>query len=295
MQQVRYFLAVARTLNFTRAAEECHVSQPAMTRAVKQLEAEFGGELIRREGRLTHLTELGRRTLPLIRQCYESATAAKALAQSLTSGETAVLAMAVCSAFDLDLLTEMLGELRRAFPTLQLKLRRGDDAEVGLMLKNGDVEMAIAGPLPEAWERLDAWPMFTEPYVLVAAAQHDLALRNEPELDLDLVRGARLLIHRAGQDSAALLDRLAAVGICVEDAHQVDAYRDLGPLLEANFGVAIAPASAHRSAALRRLALAGFDLQRTVAAYTVAGRPRSREAGTLLNMLRAADWSAAPA
>ena len=49
MQQVRYFLAVARTLNFTRAAEECNVAQPTLTRAIQQLEEEFGGDLFRRE------------------------------------------------------------------------------------------------------------------------------------------------------------------------------------------------------------------------------------------------------
>ncbi len=45
MHQVRYFLAAARTLNFTRAAEECAVSQPSLTWAIQTLEAEFGGEL----------------------------------------------------------------------------------------------------------------------------------------------------------------------------------------------------------------------------------------------------------
>jgi DNA-binding transcriptional LysR family regulator len=46
MQQVRYFVALAQTLNFTRAAEECNVTQPALTRAIKQLEFELGGDLI---------------------------------------------------------------------------------------------------------------------------------------------------------------------------------------------------------------------------------------------------------
>ena len=49
MHQVRYFLAVARTLNLTRAADECNVTQPSLTRAIKQLEAELGGNLFRRE------------------------------------------------------------------------------------------------------------------------------------------------------------------------------------------------------------------------------------------------------
>ena len=54
MHQVRYFLAVCETLNFTRAAENCNVSQPALTRAVHKLEEELGGLLLRRENNLTH-------------------------------------------------------------------------------------------------------------------------------------------------------------------------------------------------------------------------------------------------
>ena len=70
MHQVRYFLAVTRTLNFTRAADECNVTQPSLTRAIKQLEAELGGDLFRRERPAAQLTELGQRMHPLLRQCY---------------------------------------------------------------------------------------------------------------------------------------------------------------------------------------------------------------------------------
>ena len=73
MHQIRYFLGVARTLNFTRAAEECHVSQPSLTRAIKLLEQELGGDLFRRERSLSHLTDLGQRMLPLMQQCYDTA------------------------------------------------------------------------------------------------------------------------------------------------------------------------------------------------------------------------------
>ena len=60
MHQVRYFLALCETLNFTRAAQRCNVAQPSLTRAIKNLEEELGGPLFRRERNRTHLTDLGR-------------------------------------------------------------------------------------------------------------------------------------------------------------------------------------------------------------------------------------------
>src|SRR5215469_16083902 len=95
LQKIRYFLALAETLNFTRAAEECNVSQPALTRAIKTLEDELGGPLILREGRLSHLTPLGQRVLPVLRQCFDSAVSAKALARAVKEGETARLSLAI--------------------------------------------------------------------------------------------------------------------------------------------------------------------------------------------------------
>jgi DNA-binding transcriptional LysR family regulator len=62
LQQIRYFLAAARELNVTRAAMKCNVSQPSLTRAICLLKAESGGDLLRRERSLTHLTDLGQRS-----------------------------------------------------------------------------------------------------------------------------------------------------------------------------------------------------------------------------------------
>jgi len=91
MHQVRYFLAVARTRNFTRAAEECNVAQPSLTRAIKQLEGELGGELFRRERPAAQLTELGQRMHPLLKQCYDAAVGARSLASSFKKGEVGAL------------------------------------------------------------------------------------------------------------------------------------------------------------------------------------------------------------
>jgi DNA-binding transcriptional LysR family regulator len=291
MQQVRYFLAVAKTLNFTRAAEACNVTQPALTRAIKQLEDELGGELIRREGRLSHLTDLGTRMLPLLTQCYDSAQGAKALAAKVKSGDVAKLTLGVSLTLDMGMLLPALAELQRAFSGLQLTIRRGNGGQVAEWLKNGEIELAFGGPLGESWDRLDCWPMFTEAFDLVVANDHELTGINDLDLQVELIRKERLLVHSM-QDGAELTPAsLEVAGIRLDDAHQVGCNRDLETMVAAKFGVAILPASSFRSAALTHLPCPGLDLRRTVAVYSIAGRARSREAAALLNLVRASDWN----
>jgi DNA-binding transcriptional LysR family regulator len=289
MHQIRYFLAVARTLHFTRAAEECHVTQPALTRAVHMLEEELGGELMRRERTLTHLTELGRRMLPLMQQCYESALSAKSLARAVNAGETTSLAIAVSRTINSALLTAPLGELSRICSSVQLRLRRGSGSEVAELLKRGEAEFALAGPLGEVWERLDTWPLFTEPFELIVHRGHRLAGRNLVEFD-QLV-DERLLVQAECEMAEELSLRLSRHSITTAGAHQVTTDHDLITLVEAGLGIAIVPASATRSERLRSVHLEGLDLTRTVAVYGVGGRKRSPVATMLLNLLRAADWS----
>ena len=126
MHQVRYFLAVARALNFTRAAEECHVAQPSLTRAIRQLEGELGGDLFRRERPQAQLTELGQRMLPLLKQCYESALSARSLASAIKKGEVGSLRLALSRTIDPSLVTPHVVELGKLFQGLELKLLRGN-------------------------------------------------------------------------------------------------------------------------------------------------------------------------
>jgi DNA-binding transcriptional LysR family regulator len=95
MHQVLYFLATATELNFTKAAEKCNVSQPALTRAIKLLEGELGGDLFRRERPQAQLTELGERMHPLLKQCYESALGVRSLASAIKGGELGSLRLAL--------------------------------------------------------------------------------------------------------------------------------------------------------------------------------------------------------
>lgn len=84
IQQVRYFVTLCKTLNFTRAAEQCNVTQPSLTRAIQALEAEFGGPLLHRERSKTHLTDLGQIVRPYLEGLLDQASAVKARAKAFT-------------------------------------------------------------------------------------------------------------------------------------------------------------------------------------------------------------------
>src|SRR5438270_9067236 len=175
MGQVRYFLAVTRTLNFTRAADECNVTQPSLTRAIKQLEGELGGDLFRRERPAAQLTELGQRMHPLLKQCYDAAVGARSLASSFKKGEVGALRIGLSHSMDLSLLLPHLNELRRMFAGLEFAFLRGSSKEIADALKNGEIELAIAAGLHDDWDRFDTWPLFEGPFYLVFNPERELA------------------------------------------------------------------------------------------------------------------------
>jgi DNA-binding transcriptional LysR family regulator len=290
MHQVRYFLAVSRTLNFTRAAEECHVAQPSLTRAIKQLEEELGGELFRRERNLSHLTEFGQRMLPLLQQCYDSAASAKALASSLKAGAVAPLTIALSTAVGLALLVPDLTELMRAFSGLELTFLRGSTDHVIELLKKGEAELAIAGASRQSWERLDSWPLFTERLCLAVGAEHPLSGRDVVEPG-DLT-DQRLLLRTYCELASELGDFLKSRQLHAIASHKMASEPDVLALIEANLGIGMLPQSTPRSERIRLTAISGLDLRRTVYLYCVAGRQRSAPASALVKLLRAGDWSA---
>jgi hypothetical protein len=90
MQQVRYFLALCQEYNFTRAARRCAVTQPTLTIAIRQLEAEFGGSLFKREGRISILSGLGIAVQPHLEAIDAAADEAKRAAAAFLAASAAV-------------------------------------------------------------------------------------------------------------------------------------------------------------------------------------------------------------
>jgi len=288
MHQVRYFLAVARTLNFTRAAEECNVAQPSLTRAIKLLEGELGGDLFRRERPRAMLTPLGERIYPLLKQCYESAMSARALATMINDGEVGALKIAVSSSIELGLILSQVSELKRSFNDLELKILRGTGPRIVEYLKSGEAELAVAASIGEAWDRLDNWRLFEESFDMVFSRKHRLA--SHETIAVDDLKMERFLLRSHCESCEELAGILRSNGLNVDHRHEVASDQDLLALLEANIGIGFLPRTVTAPPALVRTSVPGLDLRRSVCLYGVAGRQPTPVASTFMKMLRAAKW-----
>jgi DNA-binding transcriptional LysR family regulator len=290
MHQVRYFLAVARTLNFTKAADECNVAQPSLTRAIKLLEGELGGDLFRRERPRAMLTPLGERMYPLLKQCYDSAQSARALAAMINDGEVGALKIAVSGSIELGLILNEVNELRRSFSEIELKILRGTGAQLVDYLKAGEAELAVAASIGEAWDRLDSWALFDEPFDMVFSRGHRLA--SQEGITLEDLKRERFLLRSHCEKGAELAALLRANGLDADHRHEVASDQDLLALLEANIGIGFLPRTVNAPQSLVRTAVPELALGRTVCLYGVAGRQRTPIAATFMKMLRAAKWPA---
>lgn len=290
MHQVRYFLAVARTLNFTRAAEDCNVSQPSLTRAVKLLEYELGGDLLRRERSHTHLTELGERMLPLLAQCFESAASAKAIAAAMKSRRIAALRLGLPHSVDVLPLMPHIVELLEQFEGLAFRLVRGSAGEIAEALREGAADLAVCGPQEMSWERFESWPLFAEPLHLAFLDGHRFA--NRESVQIHELKPETLIVRRFCETHSSVETMLAGQGVDLGFAVEAGSERDALAFLAAGAGVLLAPVSLTLPAGVRAARIEGLDLTRELRVYAVSGRHRGPAAAMLVTQLRAADWSA---
>src|SRR4051794_5458198 len=160
MQHVRYFVALARTLNFTRAAEHCNVSQPALTRAIQQLEHELGGPLFHRERANTHLSELGKMMLPYLEQIHAQTEAAKAQAKAVKKLDNITLKIGVMCTIGPAMISDLIVRFRIAHPNVDIEITDEGSSELMEMLSRGELNLALFG-LPEGPDvRFHGLPLF---------------------------------------------------------------------------------------------------------------------------------------
>ena len=183
LRHLRYFVAVAEDLNFTRAAGRLHLAQPSLTRQIHHLEEEIGVRLLNRSKNQVTLTEEGRSFLMDAKRILALATESILAVQRLSRGETGQLNLAYLSNFDFELLPETLGAFRQAFPHIALNLFDMTPAEQFRALETRKIDLGFVGLRPPAATKDLQWESIARHRTLVVLpAKHRLARKRQVNL-----------------------------------------------------------------------------------------------------------------
>jgi DNA-binding transcriptional LysR family regulator len=273
MHQIRYFLKAGETLNFTRAAELCGVSVPSLSRAIRQLEQELGGQLFRRERHLTHLTDLGRLMLEHFSAMSRAADAAKQEAANYAKLTGSRLKFGIFASIGADVLTGYLTTLRKQAPELELHIWEAHCEELEGALLGGEIDIALTSS-PQIDERIHMTPLFREAFYISFAPGHRFGRMNAvPVRELE------------GEDYVKRLhcefpSNLAKLGIAkpydAVNIRYVGEREDwIQALVRAGLGCAVMPESLPLLPGLEMRPLIEPEVSRQISLATVAGRRHS--------------------
>ena len=294
MHQIRYFLAVSEELNFTRAAERCHVAQPSLTRAIKLLEAELGGVLFHRERANTHLSELGRMVKPHLEQVYREAEHAKQQARDFTKLKRVTLRLGVMCTIAPGQLIDLISAIQSRHPLVELEIIDSSAAVLQERLIAGDLEVAIyCPPKNEREEKLHYIPLFQEPFLVVLAADHPLAKQNTIRAaDLE---GIRYLNRINCEFNGYAGPLFREHGLDYEMAYRSERDDWILAMVASGLGFGFMPASCVQHERVIGRPMVEPELWREVSMVTVRGRPHSPAVGALVREAMRVRWLGRPA
>lgn len=289
MHQVRYFLAVCRALNFTKAAEECNVAQPSLTRAIQKLEEEFGGLLFHRERANTHLTELGRAMMPHLQRTYDAAQSARQLASGFKKGEVVHLRLGVSRAVPSATVANVLGGVQQAMPSLELTLGAGADTKLVDEAVAGDLDVFVVGDDAELPDKVHSWTLGRESLVAVMTAGHQLATRDtlSPK-DFDGIDVIELTDCPIAARFRQVCGDAGAMPKCTKRVASCD---HLLSLVREGMGIAVLPPTMIAGMDLVAKSIDGMTIDRAITLGTVAGRKFSAASDAFIKLARTRDWS----
>jgi len=289
IHQVRYFLAVCEFLNFTRAAEKCHVTQPSLTRAIQLLEKEFGGYLFRRERSKIRLTELGRMVQPYLQQAWEQAQTAKRQARDYASKAPTQLNLSIMCTIAPRLFIPMFTRFRTTHPDIKLDLIDGTAQSIEEQLIDAKAAAAIyCRPDRAPDPRLNYLPLFREQMMIVLSLGHRLSARESIEIE-DL-SGERY-VQRSFCEFNDMVDSVFDQrGIDCETVYRSDRDDWVLAMIASSFGFGFFPKFSIANPDVVARPLVNPEFWREVSLTTVKGRPYSRAVGALVHEAMRSTW-----
>jgi len=288
-RRIRQFLMLAETLNFSEAARRCGVSQPALSKSIRKLEDELGGVLIRREGRLTHLTHLGRSMALHLAEVERVSAAAESEAKRLSSGNIQPLDIAVMCTVGPDRLSGFVQDYLAAHRDVELTLHDVAAGQISEDLLSGRVDLAIFGAPVAMSERLRHFELYTEDMVMACADDHPYASRPTVALS-DLSQQPYLdRLHCEFRDTFMA----TAVRENVPMRISVRSEREdwIQSLVQSGQGVTILPQYSVVMEGIVTVPLDRSDMKRSVLLGVATGREDAAAVRDFVSQARRHDWA----
>lgn len=269
LRHLRYFVAVAEELSFSRAAERLHIAQPALSTAIRQLETELGVKLLDRTTRRVALTDAGELTLERARAALDAADSTFSVARDAATGLVGRLRIGMTPVAQASPVASVVDHCAQSHPGIALHVREEPTEGLLSALKAGEIALAI-GWCARPVDGLHIEPLRDEP--VVAYIEHSNTLARRQSVSLAELAGERILIGSSSRDgySQALLALFAQDGL--EPEVLPDPYPDAGLLAAAEgLGIAVGAPMGQR-AAVTGLACVPVEPTRTLPYHLIVGR-----------------------
>ncbi|HUN69357.1 MAG TPA: LysR substrate-binding domain-containing protein, partial [Burkholderiales bacterium] len=238
LRQLRVLTSVARHLSFVRAAEELHLTPPAVSMQIKELESEVGLPLFDRSPRSVSLTMVGEYVLAHTQRVLAAMRDTEDMVARFRGLKTGPLDVAMVSTAKY-FLPRLLAKFRDEHPGIEIRLQVCNNRdEIVRLMQEGAVELAIMGRPPKGWPTR-AEPFAMHPHVLVTAVDHRF-VHFEEEVPAAALSGESFIVREPGSGTRAALDEyLHAHHVTTRVAMQMSSNEAIKQAVMSGMGVAL--------------------------------------------------------
>jgi DNA-binding transcriptional LysR family regulator len=241
LRHLRYYLAVAEALNFTKAAEQLRIAQPALSRQVQDLEEEIGVDLLKRSPRGVTLTAEGKLFLEEVRDLLRRADDSVKNVRALARGEFGELNIAYAPTPTVEILPPALAAFQKTVPEVKVLLHDMSTDEIVDGLRNGGLQLAVtAWPVAEYHPELEFESLKTYPLCALLPGAHPLARLKTIPIEKVLAEPLITLNRKNYPDAHAMIEKLfRSLGMKPRIALECDSGTSAITAVESGRGIAL--------------------------------------------------------
>lgn len=285
--ELKAFLAVADRGSFSRAAVQLHLTQPAVSKRIRNLEASLATRLFDRVGRRVYLTDAGRTLEPRARQLLAQVSDTETLLKNLDRRVDGRLSMATSHHIGLHRLAPVLRAFSQRHPGVQLDIEFVDSEAAHALLRTGATELAVVTLDPDGPAGLDYAPLWRDALVFIASTDHPLRMRPPAELTLAELAACPVILPGMGTYTGRIVaERFQQAGVPLHCSMSTNYLETIGMLVGIGLGWSVLPQTMIE-APLKELSVRTAPIERQLGVVTNPERTLSNAAHAFLDVLEA--------